>query len=61
MSESEIEEMLQDCLDKYNDEPDIFTPWEQEFLETLKERQDWRHFSDNQLKKLDQIWENRVA
>ncbi len=60
VDEGTIEGMLDACLHEYEEDPDKFTEWEHSFLDSVQELNDWTHFSDGQVAKIEQIWEDRV-
>lgn len=57
--EGEIEEMLGQCVAALEERPDDFTGWERTFIEDLELKNEEGHLSDNQLQKLEQVWEER--
>ena len=61
VDEITIEALLDQCLDTYDEDPDRFTEWEQDFLENIRERVDWSHFSPTEEEKIEEIFEDRVA
>jgi hypothetical protein len=61
LDEVAIEDLLDQCLETYDEDPDRFTEWEQGFLETIRERADWSHFSPTEEEKIEEIFGERVA
>lgn len=55
--EEQVEKMINDCLEVLNKDDSFFNTWEQTFLESLEDLNDWYHLTDNQIKKLEQIYE----
>ncbi len=50
----EYETLIQDCEDRDRK----LTPWERDFLESIKERiEGWTPLTENQVDKLNEIWE----
>ena len=58
MSEAEIEEMIQDCMDvlEESDAETIFTNWERNFLMDVSEKQYTTHLSQAEIAKVEEIW-----
>lgn len=59
--DGQIEHMIEECLTALSDDETIFSTWEQTFLESLENTNDERHLTDKQIKKLEQIYEDKVC
>ena len=59
MDESQIEKMLEACLELLEDVDHPFTAWEVTFIEDVEEANETGHLSDFQVEKLEQIYEER--
>lgn len=53
MDIDEIEQMIVDCENRESE----LKPWEAEFIQSLSEQIGERDLSENQIKKLESIWE----
>ncbi len=60
MDEGIIEKIIEELREQYEDDSEVFTQWEQEFIESIDERNSWDHLSPSQLDKLLQIYEERM-
>ena len=58
-TEEEVEKMVTDCIEALDERPDDFTGWETSFIEDIAEQNETTHLSENQIEKLEQIWEER--
>lgn len=58
-TEDEIETMVEDCLRAVEERPDDFTGWERTFIESIEDQNQTVHLTDEQVEKLEQIWEER--
>jgi hypothetical protein len=60
MDEDVIERIIEELREQYEEDSEVFTQWEQEFIESIDERNCWDHLSPSQLDKLFQIYEERM-
>lgn len=58
-TESEIEEMIENCQGAVDDREEDFTPWEVAFIKDVAMVNETAHLTDDQVDKLEQIWEER--
>lgn len=58
-TEDEIEKMIEDCQEALEERPDDFTGFERTFIEDVADANETAHLTDNQVEKLEQIWEER--
>ena len=57
MDDETIERLISSCLDSLDDEPDKFSEWENDFLESIRDLNDWSYLTEKQIGKLEQIYE----
>lgn len=58
-TESEYGDMLEELMDGLDDWDEVFTAWEQQFIESLDSQLDFKMFDDltpKQLKKFEELW-----
>lgn len=58
--EAQIEKMIEDCLEALGEDDSKLTEFEQTFLEDIECVNDFEHLTHKQIKKLEQIYEDRV-
>lgn len=59
--EEQIEHMIEACLQALNEDETIFSSWEQIFLEDIENVNDFKHLTDKQIAKLEQIYEDKIC
>jgi len=58
-TEDQIELMLENCQAAVEERRDDFTAWELKFIEEVEDANQTLHLTENQIEKLEQIWEER--
>lgn len=60
MNETEVEEAIEAALEALEEDPDSFSAWERDFIESLEEQNEQGHLTENQIAKLGEICEEKV-
>lgn len=54
-----LEGLVSDCLEKVEDDSEGFTEWELNFLKSIADKHDYRHLSEKEIDKLEEIHEEK--
>jgi len=60
-SEEYIENILEECMEMLEEDEEVFTEFEQEFLNSVHEQSASRFLTDKQWETLEKIYEERVC
>jgi hypothetical protein len=60
-TDEEIEGMIADCQKAVEENPDVFSKFESEFIESVADANETAHLTEKQIEKLEQIWEERAG
>ena len=60
MDDETVEKLVCECLEALDEDPDKFNEWETDFLESIRDQNDWTYLTPKQIAKLEQLWEKKV-